>query len=109
MKTFRQEGDVLDFITPAGGAVSGSPLVIEKAFIIPSNTTVEGDLNSGSVEGVHELTAVTGAAAQFATAYWDAAAKTVTTTATSNTKIGYYATAKAAGVLVAEVKLIPAA
>ena len=43
------------------------------------------------------------------TAYWDAAAKNVTTTATSNTKIGYFSEAKAAGVLKARVKLIPAA
>lgn len=109
MRNFVQEGDILDFVTPAGGAVAGAPIIIEKAFLVPANTSVEGDLNAGVVEGVVELPAVTGAAAQFATAYWDATAKTVTTTATSNTKIGYYAAVKEAGVLVASVKLIPAA
>ena len=109
MKNYIQEGGILDFITPAGGAVAGVPLIIEKAFLIPANTTAEGEPNSGAVENVYELDAATAAAGQFVTAYWDATAKNVTTTATSNTKIGYFSEAKAAGVLKARVKLIPAA
>lgn len=109
MKNYIQQGDILDFTTPAGGAVSGVPLIIEKAFLIPASTTAEGEPNSGAVEGVYELPAVTNAANFAATAYWDATNKVVTTTATSNTKIGYYAKAKDAGVLAARVKLIPAA
>jgi len=109
MKTYIQQGDILDFITPAGGAVSGVPLIIEKAFLIPAATTAEGEPNSGAVEGVYELPAAGSAAAQFASAYWNATAGAATGAATGNTKIGYFSEAKAANAVAARVKLIPAA
>lgn len=105
MKNYKQQGAILDFVTPAGGAVAGKPLIIEKAFLIPASTTEEGEANSGAVEGVYELPAAGAAAAQFATAYWDATAGA----ATGNTKIGYFAAAKAANAAAVDVKLIPAA
>ncbi|MBD3571698.1 DUF2190 family protein [Brevundimonas diminuta] len=109
MKTYIQKGDILDFITPAGGAVAGVPLIIEKAFIIPASTTEEGEPNSGAVEGVYELPASGAAAAQFAPAYWDTTAGAATGAATGNTKIGYFTDAKAGNAATIRVKLIPAA
>ena len=109
MKNYKQQGAILDFVTPAGGAVAGKPLIIEKAFLIPASTTEEGEANSGAVEGVYELPAAGAAAAQFATAYWDATAGAATGAATGYTKLGYFAAAKAANAAAVDVKLIPAA
>lgn len=109
MRNYVQEGDVLDAVAPAGGVVSGNAYLIGKAFGVASTNAAEGETFALGVEGVYELPIVTGALTQFSTAYWDDTAKGLTGTVGSNTKVGYLTEAKAAGVLVGKVKLIPAA
>jgi predicted RecA/RadA family phage recombinase len=109
MKTFVQKGDVLDAIAPTGGVVSGNAYLIAKAFGSAAATAAEGETFALVVEGVVNLPKATGAITQFATVYWDDVAKNVTTTATSNTKIGYATAAQISADTTVNVKLIPAA
>lgn len=109
MRNYVQQGEVLDAVAPAGGVVSGNAYLIGKAFGVAQASAAEGETFALVVEGVVELPIVTGALTQFSTAYWDDTAKGLTGTVGSNTKVGYLTEAKAAGVLVGKVKLIPAA
>lgn len=109
MKIFVQEGHALDYIAPAGGVVSGAPLLIGTVLVIPATTAAEGQTFSGWIEGVYILPCATGTA--WATPnlpiYWDDANDRVTTTANGNTKIGMTAAPKVAGDATGNVKLIP--
>ncbi|PZU71659.1 MAG: hypothetical protein DI531_15455 [Brevundimonas sp.] len=107
MKTFVQVGDILDFIAPAGGVVAGAGYIHGVAFAVAAANAVEGDPYAGIVEGVVSLPKATGAIGEGALVYWDAAAKNVTTTATSNKKIGYATMAQASGDGSVNVKLVP--
>lgn len=109
MKTYVQVGDVLDLVAPSGGVIGGVLYVIGKIAAVAAATVAEGETFAGVVEGVVSLPKATGAITQGATVYWDATAGNVTTTATSNTKIGYATAAQASGDTTVNVKLIPAA
>ncbi len=108
MKNFIPEGRSLDFVAPAGGVVSGVPLLIAALIVIPSTTAAEGESFAGDVEGVFEVAAATGQAwaVTGTLLYWDDTAKRFTTTATNNTKRGVAASPKANGDAVGWVKLI---
>lgn len=107
MKNFVQDGDILDAVAPAGGVVSSNAYLIGAAFGVASATALEGETFALVVEGVVDLPIPTAAVAQFAKVYWDDTAKGLTTTASTNQKVGYLAEASPAGQLFGRVKLIP--
>lgn len=107
MKTFVQVGDVIDFIAPAGGVVSGRGYVHGVAFAAAASSAAEGEIYAGVVEGVVSLPNATGAIGEGALVYWDATAGNATTTATSNKKIGYATVARVTGDTSVDVKLVP--
>lgn len=89
MKNYIQEGDSLPVAAPAGGVLSGMPVIIGSLIGIASTTAAEGTMFSLQREGVFELPKV---GAQVWTVgakiYWDATASLATTVNTSNTLIG---------------------
>lgn len=106
MKNFVQKGDVVTFIAPTGGAVSGTPLVIGALILVPAFSAADGYECEGVTEGVFELPKLsTDTPAQFAKAYWDATNGRLTTTATDNTLIGVFTEALASGTTIANVRL----
>lgn len=107
MKNFVQAGDILDFTAPSGGVVGGNAYVIGAAFAVAVSTEDEGETFAGLVEGVVNLPKASGAITEGALVYWDNTAKTVTTTASSNKKIGYATAAQASGDAAVNVKLVP--
>lgn len=105
MKNFVQPGHVMTFLAPSGGVMSGDLVVVGAAFGISSYNVAEGAEGELAMGGVFTLPKATGAVTQFAAAYWDATAKKVTATATSNLKIGVFAMAYASGDAFAAVRL----
>lgn len=106
MKNFVKQGHVMTFTAPTGGAVSGVPLLIAAMLIIPAYNAAEGEECEGATVGVFELPKkAADTPAQFVPAYWDNTAKNVTTTASTNKKIGSFAFAYEAGTEVAQVRL----
>jgi len=88
MKNFVQPGNVVTFIGPAGGALSGDLTIVGAIFGISAYNVDEGAEGELALGGVYTLPKATGAITAFAKVYWDATAKKVTATATSNTLIG---------------------
>lgn len=91
MRNFVQPGNVITFTGPAGGALSGDFLIVGAAFGVNAYNVAagaEGELHTGGVFTLPKAAAT--ATTEFQLAYWDAAAKKVTTVATSNTKIGVF-------------------
>lgn len=108
MRNFKQPGVALDCVAPAGGVVSGVALLVNTILVVPATTAAAGQPYSGYLEGVYELPCATGTAwAQFDTLYWDTANARLTTTAGSNTKVGFAAAPKAAGLATGLIKLLP--
>lgn len=109
MKTYIQEGKSLDFVAGVGGVTAGVPLLSGVCLVIPATTAADTVPYSGSIEGVHELAATTSQA--WATIgvplYWDDTGKKLTTTASTNTKIGVVAAVKGAADVLGRVKLTP--
>lgn len=87
-KNFVQPGGTVTFIGASGGHLSGDLVIVGAMFGISAFNvaeSAEGELTTG---GVWHLPKATGAITAGAVVYWDATAKKVTTTSTSNTKIG---------------------
>lgn len=105
MRNYVQPGDTLDFTAPTGGLTSGQGHLFGAIFGVASIDAAEGAKLAVSVEGVFDLPKATGALAEGQAAYWDAAAKKVTATATGNTLIGAAAEAAASDATMARVRL----
>ena len=109
MRNHVQPGNALDFVAPAGGVVSGVPLIIGNLFVVPSTSALEGEAFSGDLVGVFEFVAATHATTQAAAVgakyYWDDTAKKVTVTATGNILIGNAAEVHVSTVALAKVRL----
>ena len=97
MKNFIQPGNSIQSIAPAGGVVSGVPVVIGSFTGVPGTTAAEGKEFELHLVGVYQLEKATGAWAQGDKIYWDAAAKKATKTTTSNTLFGVAAAAALSG------------
>ena len=86
---FSQEGKIVQFTAPSGGVVSGTAYLIGGLLGVALTTQVAGALCEFAVEGVFLLPKATGAAwTEGAVLYWDNTAKNVTTTTTSNYRVG---------------------
>ncbi len=89
MQTYSKSGDVVTVIAPAGGVVSGVPVLIGAGlFGIPAVTAAAGD----SIELLRKAEADMPKAAALAIAtgdllYWDNTAKVLNKTASGNTLV----------------------
>lgn len=98
MINFIQPGDVLDFTAPAGGVVSGTPVLIGALLVVPQVTAAATVLFAGVVVGVVSAPkAASQAWTEGAIVYWDDTAKVFTTAAAGNTRAGVAAEAVAGG------------
>lgn len=105
MKNFVQPGNVMTFTGLAGGHKSGDLVIVGAVFGISAYNVAEGAEGELAMGGVYNLPKASGAIAEFAAVYWDAAAKKVTGTATGNTKIGVAAKSVVSGATDLDVRL----
>ena len=79
MRNFIQEGNALTITAPAGGTISGQPVVVGKIFFVASETVPAGTRTVGWRKGVYQLGKTNAQAwAQGDALYWDAANSLVT-------------------------------
>src|SRR4051794_30958637 len=106
-----QYGRTLTFTpVPAGGVLSGGPILIGAAFGICQTDAPEGGQVEADVEGVHGLGKTAGqAVAMGQRVYFVAATGLISTTATGNTLVGYAARPALAGDARVDVRLVPLA
>lgn len=91
MKTFVKQGDTLTVTSPAGGTLSGVPVLIGAAlFGIAVTDSAAGDDIEIKRTGLYtDMPKAAGAAwAQGDILYWDNTAKAFTKTVASNTRVG---------------------
>lgn len=106
-QNYIESGEVLDYTVPTGATVaSGVPVVVGDLIGVALGSGTEGQVVAVKFDGVFELEKATGAMAQGAKLYWDNTAKKVTTTATSNTLIGYAWKAEVSGATTVRVRLV---
>lgn len=72
---FKQEGDTLSLIAPAGGVVAGKGYVIGSLFVVALTTAAAGETFAGMTKGVFEMDKATHASSKAFTAgeaiFWD--------------------------------------
>ncbi|WP_267355640.1 MULTISPECIES: DUF2190 family protein [unclassified Methylobacterium] len=79
MKNFLQNGDALNVVAPAGGVVSGQPLIIGKIFGVCGSTRLVGETFALWRKGIFSLPKTNAQAwNQGDSLYWDAANAVVT-------------------------------
>jgi predicted RecA/RadA family phage recombinase len=95
MKNYIQEGDSLT-VTASYDRTSGQGMLVGAMFGVVMADVLSGGTVAMAREGVFDLTKVSAQAwTQGEIIYWDDSAKECTTTATSNTPIGFAALAAA--------------
>lgn len=105
MKNFINSGAALALAAPYA-VTSGDGFLVGTLFAVAQGDAANGAEVVGVTSGMFDLKAATAdTPAVGAAAYWDNTAKQVTTVTTSNTKIGVFAAAKAAGVVVGRIRL----
>ncbi|MCA0275864.1 MAG: DUF2190 family protein [Proteobacteria bacterium] len=106
MKNYVQPGNSLTVPAPAGGAISGKPVVIGSLRGFAASTAAEGgDVAIGRV-GVYSYTKAAGTAwAAGDKVYYDATADNFTKTATNNTLFGFAAAPAASADTVGDICL----
>lgn len=98
MKNYNQKGDVLDVVSPTGGALSGDFVLIGALYGVAQITVAAGGDLPIATRGVFSLPKATGAAwAQGDQLYWDATAKNFTKTSSANTLAGVASVAALSG------------
>ncbi len=91
---FIQPGDVLEFIAPTGGVVTGVGVLIQGMVVVPTATVAQTLPFQGKVTGGFTMAKAAGSAwAAGQTLYWD--------TANNNWVVAQSATARRAGVAAA--------
>lgn len=88
MNNFVKPAEVITFTAPTGGVVSGTGYLIGALFVVATISTAVGTQFEGCVIGEVILPKAAGAWTEGQLVYWDNTAKNVTTTSTSNTRIG---------------------
>jgi predicted RecA/RadA family phage recombinase len=105
MRNFIEHGEVWE-IPAAAAVVSGDFILQGSAFGIATHSAAQDELVRVRPGGVVTLAAATGQAWTLgAKLYWDATGKTLTTTATSNTLVGFAWAVKGTADAVGLVKL----
>ena len=88
MRNFVQRGETITATTPAGGIVSGDPILIGAMFGVAATSQAAGDPVELAVAGVFSLPKGAEAITAGAALYFDATEGEVTTTATANHLVG---------------------
>ncbi|MCK4164283.1 DUF2190 family protein [Ralstonia pseudosolanacearum] len=105
MKNYVQQGDTLTLTAPYA-VNAGDAVLVGKIFDVAIASIAAGADGEFVTEGVFDLPALgTDTPAQGAVLYWDSTNKRLTTTATSNTRVGVATAAKAAGGTTVRIKL----
>lgn len=87
MKNYLQPGDVMTFTAPAGGVVSGTPVLIGSLVVVPVNSAAAAAPFPGQTVGVFTLPKAAGQVwAEGALLYFDSAAGNLTTAVGANTR-----------------------
>jgi predicted RecA/RadA family phage recombinase len=105
MKTYIQDGDVLDLTAPVGGLVSGQGYLFNNLFAVATTNIAAGEKGACCLEGVYSLPKV--AAISFSEgdfAYWDGSQ--ITDDDTNDFKIGHVTEDTAADATVIAVRLL---
>lgn len=108
MKNFVQPGETIPFIAPSGGVVAGNAHLLGAIVGVVGRTAAEGEESNLVLEGVFTLPkAASVTPAPGALLYFIAADKTITNSASGNTKIGVHAglAASASGDATVRVRL----
>jgi predicted RecA/RadA family phage recombinase len=106
MTNYKSSGDVLTFVAPSGGVVSGTPLVIEDITVVPAVTALETVAFEGMIRGRFSVPKTAGQT-------WDVGEKIYiivgtgifTTTASTNVLAGIVAAAAESAATTGEVVL----
>jgi predicted RecA/RadA family phage recombinase len=105
MKNYVAKGDIIDLVA-AGAITSGTPVVMTDVVGVPLISGVSGDTIPCAVEGIYELTKLTGEAWTLGQkVYWDPGAVKCTTTAGALKQIGNASAAALSGDVIGRVKL----
>lgn len=102
---FRQNGEFIDVTLPYARTSGQGVQIGTGLFGVCINGGASGASDVIATEGVFGLLAATGAANDGDIAYWDNTAKAVTSTASTNLRVGQFIGAKAANATVATVRL----
>lgn len=105
MKNYIAKGHVIEVVAGLGGVAAGDFVLIGSVPAVAITSAAEGDTYTAQCEGVFEVVKATGAITQGAKLYWDATAKNITTTATSNTLAGWAYAAAASADATVQIKL----
>jgi predicted RecA/RadA family phage recombinase len=105
MRNFVQPGNIIPLIAPYD-VPSGGGLKVGSIFGVASTTVTSGSEVEVAVEGVYDLQKIsTNTFTAGAVVYWDDTVKKVTSTATSNLKIGVAMGAAGNGATTMRVRL----
>lgn len=97
MKNFIKPGDTLTLVAPYNVS-SGGGMLVGSIFGVATETVLSGASVEATLEGVFELAKTTAEAwTQGAVLYWNDTTKALTTTASTNKRVGYAARAQLAG------------
>ena len=100
MKNTIAQGDVLPYVVPAGGVISGGLVLVGSLVGVAVTTGAEDDVVSVNIKGVYEVAKITGAVAQGQALYHNGTAS-LTTVVSTNKLAGYaYEAALSAPLLV---------
>lgn len=103
---FIQPGDCLTLTAPTGGVVAGTAYLIGNLLVVATTTVAQTLPFEGCVEGVFTLPKATGQTwTEGALLYWDNTNKNLTTTSTSNYRVGCAVAAAASGDTTGKVRL----
>lgn len=106
MKNFVQPGNSIDAVAPAGGVVSGTPLLIGSLFGVPVTSAAEGETFTLNLVGVYNLPKAAGAAWAIGDKlYWDNTNKVLTKTASGNTLVAVATSVAASGDVKGDARL----
>jgi len=106
MNNYVQPGDVLTLTAPYAVASGEGALIGTNIFGVATAAVANGAVGEFKTTGVIDIkTKTTDTPSVGSIAYWDNTNKEVTTTSTSNTKIGVFVAAKSSGPTVGRVRL----
>jgi predicted RecA/RadA family phage recombinase len=88
MINFIDPGEVVTYTAPSGGVVAGTAYQIGQILVVATTTVAQTLPFEGLTRGVVDLPKASGAWTEGALLYWDNTAHNVTTTSTSNLRIG---------------------
>lgn len=107
-KNYVQPGKIQTFVAPSGGVVSGQGYLHGDLVVVAEETAAQTELYEANLEGVFEMTKLTGdnMSTVGARIHWDDTNKRWTTTAGTGTRTaGTVAKAAGAGVTTVQVRL----